>query len=64
MQFMEIEVLKPAGIWVKNLVKSHQVNLFLASSGHLEPLCAATHAQLDSSRSESGEVAVSCVTDA
>ena len=40
MQFTEIEVLKPARVWVKKLVKSHQLNLFLASSGHLEPLCA------------------------
>jgi hypothetical protein len=30
---------KPAEFWLKKLVKSHQANLFLAGSGHLEPLC-------------------------
>ena len=37
---------KPAEIWQKKLVKSNQVNLFLASSGHLEPLCGAVGTRL------------------
>ena len=39
MQFTEIEVNLLKFCWKLKLVKSRQVNLFLANSGHLEPLC-------------------------